>query len=148
MYLEYLDLPKLSEDLIEDVYNTINTSNKYTSQGNTDAENYEHFSSIDASKKLKQFTESIFNFDHITHIFVLSDDLPTHVDNLDVRSKAYNYVIESGGGRTNIYTQDKVMIESYDINLHCWHILDVSQNHSVSIPNPPRILITVSPIKS
>ena len=148
MYLEYLDLPKLSEDLIKDVYNTINTSDKYTSQGNTDAENYEHFSSIDASKKLKQFTESIFNFDHITHIFVLSDDLPTHVDNLDVRSKAYNYVIESGGGRTNIYTQDKVMIESYDINLHRWHILDVSQNHSVSIPNPPRILITVSPMKS
>ncbi len=59
MYLEYLDLPKLSEDLIKDVYNTINTSDKYTSQGNTDAENYEHFSSIDASKKLKQFTESI-----------------------------------------------------------------------------------------
>jgi len=107
-----------------------------------------YFSSIDASKKLKQFTESYFNFDHITHIFVLSDDLPTHVDNLDVRSKAYNYVIESGGGSTNIYTQDKVMIESYDINLHRWHILDVSQNHSVSIPNPPRILITVSPMKS
>jgi len=147
MYLEYLDLPKLPENLIENVYETIKTSKKYTSQGNTDAENYEHFSSINASNELKKFTQSIFDFEHLTHIFFLTDDLPMHIDNLDVRSKAYNYVIESGGGNTNIYNQEAELIESYDIDLHRWHILDVSQNHSVSIPNPPRILVTVTPKK-
>lgn len=149
MYLEYFDLPRLSDSLIENVYDTIKKNNNiaYSSQGNTDAENYEYFSSITASDELIKFTKSIFDFDHLTHIFFLTGDLPMHVDNLDIRSKAYNYVIESGGGRTNIHNENKEIIESYDIDLHRWHLLDVSQNHSVSIPNPPRILVTVTPKK-
>lgn len=146
MYLTYLNLPKLSEELVQDVYDTIASGSKYTSQGNTDAERYEHFSSIAASKKLRQFTESIFDFRHTTHIFVLSDNLPVHIDNLDVRTIAYNYVIKSGAGSTNIHNEKKELIESYNIDLHRWHILDVSQNHSVLIPDPPRILVTVSPL--
>lgn len=147
MYLEYLNLPKIPDDLINNVFNTIAAGRKYTSQGRTEAEIYEHFSSIEANKDLKQFTESIFNFPHLTHIFFLTDDLPIHVDNLDVRKEAYNYVIQSGDGCTNIHDTDKNIIESYKIKLHTWHRLDVSQYHSVSVPNPPRILITVTPIK-
>lgn len=48
----------------------------------------------------------------------------------------------------NIIKTSSIIDFTNDINLHRWHILDVSQNHSVSIPNPPRILITVSPMKS
>ncbi|MEY4332714.1 MAG: hypothetical protein RLZZ196_1452, partial [Bacteroidota bacterium] len=97
--LEYLDhLPKIPEDIMEDIYVSVNTGERYTSQGDTEASAYQCFSSINASDKLKKFTESLFKFEHDTHIFVLSADLPVHMDNLSCRDIAFNYVIQTGGG--------------------------------------------------
>lgn len=148
--LEYLDhLPKIPEDIIEDIYFTVATGERYTSQGDTEASTYQCFSSIDASEKLKKFTQSLFNFEHDTHIFVLSADLPVHIDNLTCRDIAFNYVIKSGDGSTNFHTEktDESMYEKHVIDLHRWHKLDVAKFHSVYIPNPPRIIVTVSTFK-
>ena len=148
--LEYLDhLAKIPNDLIEDIYTSIDTGEKYTSQGDTEASTYQCFSSITASDKLKKFTESLFNFKHDTHIFVLSADLPVHMDNLSCRDVAFNYVIQSGNGSTRFHREktDESMYEEHVIDLYRWHKLDVSKFHSVTIPTPPRIVITVSTLK-
>jgi hypothetical protein len=148
--LEYLDhLPKIPEDIIEDIRITVDTSERYTSQGDTEASTYQCFSSVNASDKLKKFTESIFKFEHDTHIFVLSADLPVHMDNESCRDIAFNYVIQSGDGSTRFHTEktDESMYEEHVIDLHRWHKLDVSKFHSVTIPAPPRIVVTVSTFK-
>jgi len=150
MNLEYLDhLPNIPEDIIKDIRITINTGERYTSQGLTEASSYQHFCSITASDKLKKFTESLFKFEHETHIFVLSDNLPVHMDNLAVRDIAFNYVIDSGNGLTRFHREktDESVYEEHVIELHRWHKLDVSKFHSVYIPAPPRIVVTVSTLK-
>jgi len=148
--LEYLDhLPKIPVDLIEDIHITVATGERYTSQGDTEASTYQCFCSINASDKLKKFTESLFNFQHDTHIFLLSANLPVHMDNLSCRDVAFNYVIQSGNGSTRFHREktNESVYEEHVIDLHRWHKLDVSKFHSVYIPAPPRIVVTVSTLK-
>ena len=145
MNLEYLDLPKLPEELIVDVYQTIRNTpakERHSNKDGTDAEKNAAWNSIKASEDLKRFTKTLFDFNHDVHIFVLSDDLPMHKDN--TRDTAYNYVLETGGAVTNFHDNDGNIIESYPINTFQWHKLDVSNYHSVSIPNGPRVVISVS----
>ena len=148
--VEYLDhLPKIPEDLIEDIHNTVNTGDSYTSPGLTEASSYQHFCSIAGSDKLKKFIKSLFAFEHETHIFVLSADLPVHMDNISVRDVAFNYVIQSGNGLTRFHKEktNESLYEDHVIDTHRWHKLDVSKFHSVTIPEPPRIVVTVSTFK-
>jgi hypothetical protein len=145
MNIEYLDLPKIPEHLIVDVYQTIrNTAPKerHAVPEGTDAEKYNAWNSIKASDKLKEFISGIFDFEHDIHIFVLSDDLPVHKDN--TRDVAYNYVLETGSASTNFHDEDKTLIEEHKIETFRWHKLNVKNYHSVLIPTPPRVLISVS----
>ena len=72
------------------------------------------------------------------------------MDNSSCRDIAFNYVIKSGNGSTRFHREktDESMYEEYIIDLHRWHKLDVSKLHSVYIPDPPRIVVTVSTFKS
>ncbi len=145
MNVEYLDLPKIPEELIVDIYQTIrNTEPKerHSVPEGTDAEKHNAWNSIKASERLKEFTSSIFNFEHDVHIFVLSGDLPIHKDN--TRDVAYNYVLETGNASTNFHDSDKVLVEEHNIETFKWHKLNVKEFHSVVIPEPPRVLVSVS----
>lgn len=145
MYLEYLDLPKIPDYLLVDIYQTIrNTSaaDRHSNKEGTDAEKSAAWNSIKASDKLKQFVATLFEDEHDVHIFVLSADLPMHKDN--TRDAAYNYVLETGNALTNFHNDDGNVIESHSITTFQWHKLDVSTYHSVSIPNGPRVVVSVS----
>jgi hypothetical protein len=143
--LEYLELTPISNELIVDIYQTIrNTTPKerHSVPEGTDAEKYSAWNSIKASNKLKEFTKTIFDFEHDVHIFVLAGDLPVHKDN--TRDVAYNYVLETGGATTNFHNEEKVLIEQHNIETFRWHQLNVKNYHSVLIPEPPRIVVSVS----
>ena len=143
--LEYLDLPKIPDYLLVDIYQTIrNTSaaDRHSNKEGTDAEKSAAWNSIKASDKLKQFVATLFKDEHDVHIFVLSADLPMHKDN--TRDAAYNYVLETGNALTNFHNDDGNVIESHSITTFQWHKLDVSTYHSVSIPNGPRVVVSVS----
>ena len=143
--LEYLDLPKIPDYLLVDIYQTIrNTSaaDRHSNKEGTDAEKSAAWNSIKASDKLKQFVAPLFEDEHDVHIFVLSADLPMHKDN--TRDAAYNYVLETGNALTNFHNNDETIIESHSITTFQWHKLDVSTYHSVSIPNGPRVVVSVS----
>lgn len=145
MNLEYLNLPNIPEELIVDIYQTIRNTpakDRHSEPKNTDAEKNNAWNSIKASEKLKEFTRSIFDFKHDVHIFVLSGDLPVHKDN--TRDTAYNYVLETGGASTNFHNEDKELIEEHHIERFKWHKLKVDEYHSVTIPEPPRVLVSVS----
>lgn len=143
--LEYLNLTPIPEELIVDVYKTIRNTppkERHAVPEGTDAEKYNAWNSIKASEKLKEFTRSIFDVEHDVHIFVLSGDLPVHKDN--TRDVAYNYVLETGGATTNFHDEDKNIIEEHRIETFKWHRLNVKSYHSVIIPEPPRVVVSVS----
>lgn len=145
MNVEYLNLPNIPDYLIVDIYQTIrNTSPKerHAVPEGTDAEKTNAWNSIKASDALKEFTRSIFNIEHDVHIFVLSGDLPVHKDN--TRDIAYNYVLETGSASTNFHDEEKNIIEEHNIERFRWHKLDVKNYHSVQIPDPPRVVVSVS----
>lgn len=145
MNVEYLDLPKIPEELIVDIYQTIRNTvpkDRHSVPEGTDAEKHNAWNSIKASDKLKAFTRSVFDFEHDVHIFVLSGDLPVHKDN--TRDVAYNYVLETGNASTNFHDADQILIEENKIDPFRWHKLDVKEFHSVLIPQPPRVLVSVS----
>ena len=145
MNVEYLDLPKIPEELIVDIYKTIRSTSpkeRHSVPEGTDAEQYNAWNSIKASNKWKEFTNSIFDFEHDVHIFVLSGDLPIHKDN--TRDVAYNYVLETGGATTNFHDDEKTLVEEHNIETFKWHKLNVKNYHSVLIPTPPRVVVSVS----
>lgn len=145
MNVEYLDLPKIPEELIVDIYQTIRNTpakERHSEPKNTDAEKHNAWNSIKASDKLKEFTKTLFEFEHDVHIFVLSGNLPIHKDN--ARDTAYNYILETGDANTNFHDEDKNLIEEHQLEAFRWHKLDVKKFHSVLIPKPPRVLISVS----
>jgi hypothetical protein len=145
MNVEYLDLPKIPEELIVDIYQTIRNTpakERHSEPKNTDAEKNNAWNSIKASDKLKAFVRTIFDFEHDVHIFVLSGDLPVHKDN--TRDVAYNYVLETGNASTNFHDDDKNQIEENNIEPFKWHKLNVKTYHSVLIPEPPRVVVSVS----
>lgn len=145
MNIEYLDLPKIPDHLIVDIYKTIRetpSKERHSEPKNTDAEQHAAWNSIKASESLKKFTHSIFDFEHDVHIFVLSGNLPIHKDN--TRDVAYNYVLETGDALTNFHDEDKLKVEEHLINPFQWHKLNVKNYHSVEIHKAPRILISVS----
>lgn len=145
MNVEYLDLPKISEELIVDIYKTIRNTpadQRHSNKEGTDAEKHAAWNSIKASENLKDFVKTLFDFNHDVHIFVLSDDLPMHKDN--TRDVAYNYVLETGEASTNFHDDDGNVIESHQIKPFTWHKLDVKNYHSVVIPKGPRIVVSVS----
>lgn len=145
MNVEYLELPKIPEELIVDIYQTVRNTpakDRHSEPKNTDAEKNNAWNSIKASEQLKAFTHSIFDFEHDVHIFVLAGDLPIHKDN--TRNIAYNYVLETGGASTNFHDSDKNLIEEHNIERFRWHKLKVDEYHSVKIPEPPRVLVSVS----
>lgn len=145
MNVEYLDLPRIPDEIIVDIYQTIrNTTlkDRHSVPKDTDAEKHNAWNSIKASDRLKEFTRSIFNFEHDVHIFVLSGDLPVHKDN--TRDIAYNYVLETGNATTNFHDADKKIVEENSIETFKWHRLNVKEFHSVLIPNPPRVVVSVS----
>ncbi len=146
MNVEYVDLPRIPDELIVDIYQTIRNTepkNRHSEPKNTDAEKHNAWNSIKASEKLKTFVRSLFDFpvDDV-HIFVLSGDLPVHKDN--TRDVAYNYVLETADSDTNFHDEDKNLIEVNKIEPFRWHKLDVKKFHSVTIPNPPRVVVSVS----
>jgi hypothetical protein len=143
--VEYMDLDRIPDYLIVDIYQTIRNTHpkeRHSVPEGTDAEKHNAWNSIKASDKLKEFVQTLFDFEHDVHIFVLSGDLPIHKDN--TRDIAYNYVLETGDASTNFHHDDKVLVEENNIETFRWHKLNVSNFHSVIIPNPPRVLVSVS----
>jgi hypothetical protein len=143
--LEYLELTQIPSELIVDIYQTIRNTppkDRHSVPEGTDAENYNAWNSIKASDRLKAFTKTIFDFEHDVHIFVLSGNLPIHKDN--TRDVAYNYVLETGVATTNFHDDEKNLIEEHAIETFKWHKLNVKTFHSVLIPNPPRVVVSVS----
>lgn len=138
--LEYLNLPKLPQELIPKVYESLKGINRFSIAN-------EQYKLFEATKDLVDFTNSIFYFKHNTAVQIIKNFLPVHTD--VYRSKAFNYIIDEGGDNvmTCFYDDDNNLIESFHIEIHRWHRLNVCVRHNVINLTRPRIGITVHSIE-
>ncbi len=136
-YFQYIDKPALPHDLILEIYKSLENPNIFGIPGYND---YEIF---DATDPLKDFTHSLFDFDHSTRVQKITNDLYIHKD--INRREAYNYIIELGGSNveTCFYNDKFELTEKYIIEKNKWHFLNVDVYHNVKNVISPRIALTV-----
>lgn len=135
--LQYLDKPALPQNLIEEVYKSLENPNTFAVKG------YKDYELFEVTQPLKDFTKSIFDFEHNTKVQRIHNTLYIHKD--FNRIKAFNYIIEQGGDNveTCFYNDKFELIEQHVIEKHRWHVLNVDVFHNVRNVNRPRIALTV-----
>lgn len=137
MNLQYLNLSKLPDDMISEVYKSLDGDDIYPYP----IDNYKSFA---ATQLLQEYTKRLFNFNHNTLVQLIKGHLDIHKDLY--RTRAYNYIIEPGGDNvlTCFYDNQKNLIESHCIKTHSWHKLTVDIFHNVENLTAPRIAITIN----
>lgn len=138
MHFEYLNLPPVPSEYINDVYYAIqHNPNIFAKKFFTD------YKIFDATQQLKDFTAKIFDFEHVTRVQVLTYHIPIHRD--INRDQAYNYIIETGGDNvlTCFYTNEFLVLDKINIKVNQWHRIDTQIYHSVENISTTRIALTV-----
>lgn len=151
------DFPTLTQDLVDEVYWSINhCKNVFIDP------NHKSYKQFLVSYKLKDFTSSFVKEDHFASIQVINEGLPIHID--FYRQEAFNYIIEQGGDNTttrfydlndfnkvgNKLQQKNTNIESIEqvvIPKHQWHKLDVTVPHNVTDIETTRISLSINRLK-
>jgi hypothetical protein len=136
MLLRYLDLPEVPDELIVEVYKSLEGIDRFPYKNN-------QYKSFGATQPLVEFTQRLFNFEHNTAVHIIKDHLIIHKDFF--RTRAYNYIIDPGGDnvQTCFYDDNENLIESHCIEPYRWHEFDASINHNVINLTSPRIAITL-----
>ena len=162
-YFEYLDnLPPVSLELQTEVRHSL--LNRVSAFVDPKFATYQFYV---LQGKIKEFTKSIFDFEHGVSVQIIKNGAPVHVD--IGRKVAYNYIIETGGSDVltayfNIddFIQDRnnrhlrlfpkldgppaEPLYSVCIEPNRWHKLDVSFPHTVLNIESERMAITVTPL--
>jgi hypothetical protein len=138
---KYLDLSTVPEDLIVEVYNSIDQALPLTEK------QFDHYKIFQCNENLTDFVSKLFEHPIYCGIQVIKQGQEIHRD--FGRTVAYNYIIEPGGSSvtTNFYTDlvGSKKIESVLINPSKWHQLRVSIPHQVNGIVGKRISITAWP---
>jgi len=141
MFIKYIDLPSVPEDLIPPIDSIIN-GKSYSRNDRS------MFKCKEINPELEEWLKKSMPFEFYACVFqVMVGWLPIHVDTKN-RMVAINYLLCQGGKNvfTNIYDNDKItVIESKNINLKQWHSIQTHKLHNVIGHDTTRISISVSP---
>lgn len=133
---EYINLPKIPDELIPELYQSIKDDDVRQS--------YIGYTLYHFKPNLKQFILNLFGEGFTCAIQVIAGEQPIHIDY--GREVAHNYIIDLGGEHvtTSFYKDltglDK--LENICIEPHRWHKLNVSVPHGVEGIITKRISIT------
>lgn len=153
-YYEQVDLPPLPEEMIKEMYWSIdNCKNIFYDP------KHQWYQSFLVSKPLADFTKQLFKFEHLAIVQVIQKGLPIHID--FGRTEAFNYIIETGGvnATTAFYKRDDFyfdennklrpnkldyeMSEQICIPEKKWHKIKVDIPHNVKNIETKRISLSV-----
>lgn len=133
--MKYLDhLPRIPEDLISEIYLCLGKENIF------ERENSPYYKVYRSNQKIKDWIYSFFDQSYTVRIQTIKNGINPHID--FNRKVAYNYIIDTGG-KDACLCYFLPTYESFKIEEHRWHKLDVSRPHSVEGINDMRISITV-----
>jgi len=141
-YIEYLDLPKIPEHLLESIQDIIIKPPKNFSSISTD---YPYFKTRYINDDLQTWLQSIFDFKVNAQYQLIYNGLPVHIDKNN-RVTAYNYLLDAGGDnvKTSIYDSSYKVLQSERIELKRWHRINTSILHGVSGIQPNNVRVSIS----
>ena len=141
-HIEYINLPNVPEHLIEPIQDIINKKPKHYSSVTSE---YEYFKTKNVSQELKDFLQSIFDFEIYPQYQLVYDGLPIHIDKGN-RVIAYNYLLDTGGDNvhTIVYDSNYKPLEIKKLELKKWHSINTSMLHGVHGIMPNRVRIAIS----
>ena len=134
MYIDYIDLPNIPEELLESYTDILNKPslpiNNYS--GNPLPAIMKSIQRREVSNNLIEWLQTILEFPVRAQYLILSTNAPIHKDPKR-RPQAYNYIINAGGDNvvTTIYSDNFVVLKSLVIPEKTWHYLDTGRFHSV-----------------
>ena len=142
MYITYLDLPNIPEDLLESVEDILNKP-RYES-----IVKHDFFQTRPISKNLQDWLEKNIPYDFSVRYQIIYPGLSIHKD-MGNRKLAYNYLLSLGGNnvRTMIFDDSKKLLQSETLPLRTWHSIKTDMYHGVFglQPDIPRISLSVTP---
>lgn len=135
--IEYLDLPKVPQYLIEPIQDIINKPS------NAD---YTFYKTKPTSKNLDDYLHTLFTFSFYSEYQVIYKGLPIHIDRGN-RLIAYNYLLDPGGDNvfTHIYSSDRKILQSEKLVPFKWHRINTGKPHSVDTLQGIRVGISITP---
>jgi hypothetical protein len=141
-YIEYIDLPKVPEQLIESIQDIINRPPKDFS--NVSAE-YTYFKTRYVNDDLKSWLQNIFNYEIYPQYQLVYKGLPIHVDKGN-RIVAYNYLLDTGGDnvRTAIYDDKYKLLQIEKLELRRWHRINTGMLHGVHGIQSDKVRVAIS----
>jgi hypothetical protein len=120
-------LPKMPDDLIDEIYKSIRLNSDKAWKGDFDM-----YAWMPATDKIQDWCKQNISPDLYWGVQLITNDLPMHKDHgTEIK---FNYVITQGSSdvRTNYYDDNKTLISSNILDAHTWYILNVSVFHSVT----------------
>lgn len=135
-------LPKIPDNIIQEVYNSIESGTNQAFDGDNAKYRLDFYAWIAANNAVQEWCTSNISPDIYWGIQVIDQDMPIHQD-LGTESK-FNYIIELGGDNvvTNYYDEEENVIESIVCSAYEWYILNVKIKHDVKNVISRRISIT------
>ena len=153
MYIDYIDLPNIPEELLESSDDILNKESLsvYSSEGGLLSITTKHGTNSvirkEVSKNLIKWLQSICDFPVSARYLILNSRVPIHRDP-KARPRAYNYIIDAGGGNvtTTVYDDDYTLLKSLVIPEKTWHCLDTGRLHGIEgiSENRSRIVLSIS----
>jgi hypothetical protein len=146
MYIKYLNLPKVPEELLDSVDSIINQNSEEML-----VRDFAHFQYRTVNKKLDEWVHSVFKIKCYAKYQIIYDGIPIHKDNPSSpgdRRIAFNYLLDTGGNSviTSVYDDNKNLLQAECIPLKTWHSLVVEKYHGVEGIETIRVALTVTPI--
>ena len=104
------------------------------------------YSSYEANKDLTDYIQQLFDYPIRVRYQVIKKTLPVHVDKANVPKKL-NYIIDTGGDvKTRWWSNvddPKQIIAEHQQKANTWYELDIHTPHDITIPDRPRVSVTV-----
>lgn len=153
MYIDYINLPNIPEELLESSNDILNkeTLSVNTYEGGALSIATKHGTNSITRKEvpnnLIKWLQSICDFPVSARYLILNSRVPIHRDP-KTRPRAYNYIIDAGGENvtTTVYDDDYTVLKSLVIPEKTWHCLETGRLHGLEgiSENRNRIVLSIS----
>lgn len=147
MYIKELFLPKLPDNIINEVYQSIDQgSNRMWSDKELidKPSTFDMYHWVPINDTVQNWCKSNISPDLYWGVQIIDNNLPMHKDHgTEIK---FNYIIDQGNvdAKTNYYDDDGVLLKSYILIPHTWYILNVTINHSMTGINPGEKRISIT----
>ena len=135
MYIDYVDLPAIPEELLESPEEIIAKPRLIIGDTLGGVVPISSIQRKDINSKLADWLQSVCNFSVSAQYLLLNYKSPIHRDPpRPDRSQVYNYIVQTGGteATTNVYDDNNNILKSVVVPAKTWYCLDTHRLHGVS----------------